>query len=434
MTYRDWRRALRPIVFGLAVALVALLALGVPPAAAARPNVLLIVADDLGLQLPAYGDNTIATPGIARIAEQGVVFRNAYTTQSSCSPARASLYTGTYPHQNGQLGLAGYWTMHKPYPTIPSILQANGYRTGIIGKTHIAPLSALKWNFQQMSIGWDQWRQTRDVRRVAEHARTFFQSVATGQPFFLQVSLIDPHDIFNQFLGLPEDPIDPAAITTNAYTGAPVPLAQQRSYAGYYNSVKRLDIGVGLLLDELAAANFQDDTLVVFVSDNSAGPIQGGKTDIYERGLRVPMMIRYPGVAAAGVQRPELVSLVDILPTIIAAAGIVKPDPMRVDGRSMLPLLGTAPVAGWRQTLFAEMNYHFPDDVKPSRSVRDSRYKLIHSYPPLNRGVNGYELFDLKNDRLERKNVYLTVNPTIRERLQQTLSGWQTRTNDFLPH
>jgi N-sulfoglucosamine sulfohydrolase len=119
--------------------------------------------------------------------------------------------------------------------------------------------------------------------------------------------------------------VKPEEMITNAWTGQPIPPARQSAFATYYTCIKRLDIGVRLLLDELAAAGVADNTLIIFVSDNSAGPVQGGKTDISDHGLRVPLITRDPGVAAPGTVRTELTSMVDILPTILDATQVATP-------------------------------------------------------------------------------------------------------------
>lgn len=401
-------------------------------AAARAPNIVLITADDLGLQLSGYGDTTVETPNIDSIGKDGVRFQNANVTQSSCSSSRSSMFTGTYPHQNGQVGLAHLgFTMNEAYPTVASLLHAARYRTGVIGKVHVNAPSAFAWDFQPDYKTWPE--RTRDVRRVADTARQFI--MAASAPFFLKVSYLDPHPpLIDQVLGVPPAPILPRQITTNAWTGKPVPVAEKAACAAYYNAVKRLDIGVGMLLSVLAETGVADNTLVLFLSDNGGGPVQGGKMDIYENGIRVPFLARFPLTGRSAQVRSELVSTVDILPTILEAAGVLSAPPTQeqitAGGRSLLPLIRGESVA-WRQYLFAEMNYHSPELHRPSRSVRNSRYKLIHSYPPLERGVNGIMLYDLKTDRLETRN--LAADPAysaIRDRLAAELAGWQARTDD----
>jgi N-sulfoglucosamine sulfohydrolase len=405
------------------------------PQAAPQPNIVLITGDDLGLQLSSYGDSIISTPNIDSLAGNGTRFTSAYVTQSSCSSSRSSLFTGLYPHQNGQVGLAHHgFSMNYAYPTIASILHRAGYRTGIIGKQHVHPDSAFKWDFKTAFASWPY--QTRHVKRVADEARRFIAS--SSAPFFLKVSYLDPHeDYVRQVDGLPVRPITAAEITVNTWTGAPVPEKNKANIALYYNQVQRLDVGVGLLLAVLRDLRVDNNTVVILLGDNGGGAVQLGKTSIYENGLRVPLLIRAPMLATGGQVRGELVSAVDILPTILDVAGVPVPPEtaaLMTEGRSLKPILQRQAVA-WRHTLFAEMNYHNDDMYKPMRSVRDSRYKLIHNYPPVLRGTAGWQLFDLQADPLERHD--LIANPAlaaVRDRLRAELTAWQTRTLDTLPH
>ncbi|MCX6910576.1 MAG: sulfatase-like hydrolase/transferase, partial [Verrucomicrobia bacterium] len=171
-------------------------------------NVLLITADDLGLQLSCYGEKRIATPKLDAFAAEGVLFRNAYVAQSSCSSSRAALLTGRWPHQNGQIGLAHLgFRMQPGQPTMPALLKAVGYRTGIIGKLHVEP--AADFPFDWMPKEKVAGPPTRNVRWVAEQSRAFFASAkASDQPFFYYVNYMDPHGPLNketdQVAGLPE--------------------------------------------------------------------------------------------------------------------------------------------------------------------------------------------------------------------------------------
>ncbi|MFO1127818.1 MAG: sulfatase [Rhodospirillales bacterium] len=401
-----------------------------------QPNVILITLDDAGMQLSSYGDHTIETPNLDRIASDGVRFTQGYVAYSSCSSSRSAMFTGLYPHQNGQIGLtsAGF-SMSEAFPTIPSILRNAGYRTGVIGKVHVQPKQAFSWTYQSPYLKW-QWG-TRDVVQVASEASKFF--TASSQPFFLKVSYLDPHlPRTDQILGIPptDQLVHASDIRVNTWTGKTVTsTASEEDIATYYNCIKRIDIGVGMLLDALAAAGKADNTLIILLGDNGGGAVQLGKADIYESGLRVPFIVRYPREGRPGQVRDELVSAVDILPTILDAAGVAVPEPtksMMTEGSSLMPIIRGEAVPGWRRYLFAEMEYHNTSLFKPSRAVRDERYKLIRSYPPLNRGVGNLMLFDLANDRLEKTN--LVANPSysdVRDRLLDELSAWQARSDDF---
>jgi N-sulfoglucosamine sulfohydrolase len=352
----------------------ALVSAGAATAAGAdpRPNILLIVGEDVGPQLGCYGDPVARTPRLDRLAAESVRFERAFVTQSVCSPSRASILTGLYPHQHGQIGLATHqFRMVRRWPTMPGLLQAAGYRTGRLGKLHVLPEDAFPFDFV-----WDDPKhigfRNRDVRTTAEVARRFMDG---GGPFFLMVNFADAHTPFlRQSHGLPADPITAAQAAMPPTVG--VNTERLRTIAAdYYNSVARLDTGVGLLLDELERAGLARSTVVIFLGDH--GPqFSRGKTTCFELALHVPLLLKWPQGAPA--VRRELVSAVDLLPTVLELARL--PPPGNLPGSSLL-----APAAGpeARRYVFAEWNtshpFPGPSLLFPQRSVRDDRYKLIVS-------------------------------------------------------
>jgi len=439
----------RVVLFGLA-----LLLGGAPEAVAQRehpPNVLLITADDLGLQLGAYGDAMARTPHLDRLARRGVRFDRAYVTQASCSPSRSSILTGLYPHQNGQVGLAnrGYY-MHRGYTNLPRLLKDAGYRTGLIGKLHVKPFAAFPFDYQQRDAG-----ATLRVREVAARADSFFRA-APAEPFFLMVNYFDPHRPFpRQVEGLPEDPFEAAEVAALPFNGLRTPEALDE-VADYYSSVARLDAGVGMLLERLEETGRAENTLVIFVSDHGP-PFARAKTSNYEAGVRVPLMVRGPGQAAAGNASKRLVSTVDLLPTVLDAAGLD-----RLEGRpghSLLPLLAGKAVE-WREAVFAEYTAHTRDHYYPRRSIRKGRYKLIlnllpeHPFPDfpyvtppfeedaftspeprraVDRAINPpkVELYDLQRDPMEFNNLAdRAAYQNVKNELLERLEAWRLRTRD----
>ena len=179
-----------------------LLAAGKP--ARPRPNILLIVSEDNGPHLGCYGDRTVPTPNLDRLAAEGARYDNAFVTQAVCSPSRSSILTGLYPHQNGQIGLATHaFTMVRDWLTLPSALKQAGYRTGLIGKLHVNPETAFDFDFRWADpqyLGFDH----SDVRRTVQVAGEF---LARGGPFFLMVCFADAHLPFlRQDSGLPAKP------------------------------------------------------------------------------------------------------------------------------------------------------------------------------------------------------------------------------------
>lgn len=438
--------------------------LGRPSLAAQPMNVLLITADDLGIQLSSYGETLIETPRLDALAASGVRFEIAYAAQASCSPSRASMLTGMYVHSTGQYGL-----VHTGLSldeglrdsTLPNILKRAGYRTGIIGKLHVAPEDSFRFDSRERL-------DTRKVRLVAERANAFVEASA-GQPFFLMVNYSDPHvtphpeDRSKRYFppqvdGVPDRPLQPSEKTIFDFQQTDTPEQRVRT-AGYYAAVQRLDVAVGLLLDGLEKRGHAEDTLVIFVGDHGP-PFTRGKTTAYEAGLRIPFLVRWPGVSKSMVS-PAMVSTVDILPTILDAAGVTVP--ARVQGRSLRPVLSN-PKAPSRAYLVGEFHFHGLQTYYPMRAIRDHRYKLIHNLlaerkrplawvdgdralalakderyvgTPVARAFETFahppefELYDLQDDSVEFRN--LADDPARRrdlERLKAALLVWRGEYDD----
>ncbi|AKJ64731.1 sulfatase [Kiritimatiella glycovorans] len=343
-----------------------------------RPHILLITTDDQGTTLGCYGDPLGRTPNMDRLAAEGMRFTRAYVTHASCSPSRSSILTGLYPHQNGQIGLAGAhpeYGVKRNIPTLPGILKESGYYNGIIGKLHVTPQEIFPFDFEWWK---HQALKTRDVREVARRAAMFFDE-AGDRPFFLYVNYFDPHRPYNeeanQYMGLPEDPYTPEEVEPFPYLHADGDRVR-REVAGYYNAQRRADAGLGMLLETLREAGHEEDTLIIFLGDHGV-PFVRAKTTCYEAGEEVPFLVRWPGVIRPGQVNHDFISSVDILPTILDAAGIAPP--AHRAGRSLIPLLTGSTPADWRKTLYGEYTAHAAQHFYPRRSIRDRRYKLIRN-------------------------------------------------------
>lgn len=388
-----------------------------------RPNILLITADDLGCQLSCYSEKRFTTPQLDALASQGARFENFYVAQSSCSSSRAALLTGRWPHQNGQIGLAHLgFRMHPGQPTLPVLLKAAGYRTGIIGKLHVEPAADFPWDW--MSNAKVAAKPTQDVKWVAEQSRAFFASAREAkQLFFYYVNFFDPHGPYtpevDQIAGVPENPVRAKDVTEPYLLKTPTEAAQKRVTATIINTIRRVDVGVGLLLDELRAAGFAANTLVVFLGDNGL-PVVRGKTWCYEPGIRVPLLMRGPGIEPGSV-RTDLASEVDLMPTILRAASVAVPE--SVAGQSLLPKSA-------REFLFTEMNFHEPQILRVQRSVRNARFKLLLNLTPAPDQAS-VELFDLRTDPGETKNLADDATcADARRQLEAALQTWRRQTAD----
>ncbi len=432
-----------------------------------RYNILLIISEDNGQHIGCYGDPYAQTPHIDKLASESVRFENMYATQAVCSPGRASILTGLYPHQNGQFGLATHkYALYDEFPNMPRLLKNEGYRTGLIGKLHINPEDAfpydLRWNPKEF-ISF----ANRDVRKMAEVAGEFMKP--SDEPFFLQISFPDAHLPFHrQQFGVPEHPQEGKDVETLPFVGIDTPRLREET-ADYYNCMSRLDTGIGLVLEQLNALGKTENTLVIFTTDHGA-QFSRGKTSIYEGGLRIPLIVRCPGIGLEGHTRNELVSQIDILPTVTDILGIACP--AGVAGASFAPLLKGQKIE-WRTHLYAEWGSGGVVTYFPQRSVRDGRYKLIANllqdrpspsalgYSDRNqKWTSGatqeeiagsdkrirtayelyeqppkYEVYDLQNDPWEFEN--LSHNPAyhnILQALKNRLETWQKETDDALRH
>jgi len=425
---------------------------------AKSPNILLIVSEDNGQELGCYGEPYVKTPILDQLASEGVLFKNAYVAQAGCSQSRAAFLTGLYPHQNGQIGLATWkFRMYREdTPNIVRTLKNAGYRTGIIGKLHVNPESAFPFDFQALA---ESNFARNDLPAYAREAQLFME--AGDEPFFLSVNHPDAHRPFTpQVEGIPEELLTSKDVKPLAYFGIDNPQLRQQT-ADYYNCMNRLDTYIGELLLILEETGKADNTIVIYIGDHGADMLRGKRTS-YEGGTRVPFIVKWPNTSNEGLVSTELVSLIDIFPTILDATGS-RPVP-NLPGRSLVPLLkGKSPV--WRQYLFTEFHIHSAHNFYPQRTIQDRRYKLILNLMPghVNPGYNftnnrffddliktidgaeepirsaylnmerppEHELYDLEADPYEFNN--LAGKPEYAQtqsRLQQELQSWREKTKD----
>lgn len=431
-----------------------------------RPNILLIVSEDHGPHLSCYGDTIIETPYLDNIAKEGFLFKNAYISQSVCSPSRSTILTGLYPHQNGHLGLTTHgFHFVGEIETIYGILKDAGFRTGMIGKLHLQPDSLFPIDYHP--IKGPNYHK-KNLGRYARYASKFMG--ASNDPFFLMVNFPDTHWPFQDVVeDRPVNPVSPGDVVTFPYIG--FDNKRIREYTtGIYNCMLRLDECIGELMQALNQSGKRRNTLLIYLSDHG-DEMARGKFDIYEAGTKVPFLISWPGTFDQGIKTDALVSSIDIVPTILDAVGLPVPD--RITGKSLLPLLSN-PDMSFREYLFTEKNCDQIGMYFPRRAIRDEKYKLIYTLvddrknevaiqytrnkdrPPAIAGspaLNELEtapdsikevydlwidppkvlLYDLENDPWEFHN--LSSNPkyvAVKERLLNELFKWQLETNDPL--
>lgn len=413
-------------------------------------NVVLYVVDDQGTaDAGCYGNPVIKTPGLDRLAAEGMRFTRAFCTTASCSASRSVILTGLYNHANGQYGHQHsyhHFITFANVQSLPVLLAGAGYRTARIGKYHVAPEEV--YHFQRVLRGGSP-------EQKAENCKPFITE-NDRQPFFLYFCTNEPHRPFKRE---GSDRFDPEDVIVPPYL--PDTPECRQELAKYYGSVQRADKGLLRLIEILKQTGHWDDTLVVYISDNGIA-FPGAKTTVYEPGIRLPCVVRYPFAKEHGTLSDAMITWADLTPTILDFAGAL-PRGNRFHGRSFLPVLQGADSTGWDE-IYASHTFHEITMYYPMRVVRTRRYKLIWNiahkldYPfasdlyasstwqaVLKRGDKTYgprtvdaylhrprfELYDLKSDPWESKN--LADDPDyagVLAELQAKLRTWQKRTRD----
>jgi len=398
---------------------------------AKKPNIVFILADDLGMhQVGCYGTDFYETPHIDQLAAEGMRFTNAYAASHVCSPTRASIMTGKYP---ARLGITDFipgrkdpekarlvqpkWKMHLELKeiTIAESLKAAGYATGHFGKWHLNVDKKYKPGRpgDPGSQGFDDVFTTHKpkagppskyendahhVREITERAIAFIDK-NKDKPFFCYV----PHNSIHS----PELEREKLIAKYKSRPGA--------KKGGRLNPVQAamletLDKSVGDICKKIKELGNERNTIVIFFSDNgqlgpdNGEPFRGSKGNFYEGGIRMPFVVKWPGVVAAGSVCDEVVISTDFFPTFNEIAG-VSSSVKDIDGVSLVPVLKDANAGLGREAVY----WHFPHYRKgsgPHGAMRKGRYKLIEWYEKSAFGEDGaFELYDLVDDPAERKNL-----------------------------
>ena len=415
-----------------------------------RPNILFILADDLGwADLGVYGQTGHTTPNLDRLAAQGARFTQAYANSAVCSATRFALITGRYQYRL-RGGLEEPIAFERPelalppeHPTLPSLLRAGGYDTALIGKWHLGrpPASGpLRCGYDHFfgnlggvvdyfthkggvgdEVPVDLWDGEQAITRkgyytelLADEAEAYVRGVrgrrrADDRPFFLSLHFTAPHWPWE---GPGDEAVSRDLKNLFHYDGG--------NLAKYGEIVECLDAAVGRVLRALDDTGQADNTLVVFTSDNGGErfsktwPFTGQKTELLEGGLRVPTLLRWPQRVRPQIQSQVTVSM-DWLPTLLAAAGLT-PDPTcPSDGENILPVL-EGQAGTHERTLFWRYK------AQAQRAVRDGNWKYLK--------INDNEfLFDVVTDERERANLR-EREPVVFTRLR---AAWEAWNEGFLP-
>lgn len=369
------------------------------------------LADDGGFEMGAFRNRISQTPNLDALAKRSLIFNNAFTSVSSCSPSRAAILTGLPSHQSGMYGLhqaPHNFNAFTGLRSLPQILKDQQVRTGLVGKKHVGPSDTFQFDFERTEEQYSINQVGRNITKIKLLVREFLAQKAV-EPFFLMVAFHDPHrcgHVTPQFgpfcerwgsgeidMGTIPDwkPIyyqwDEIDIPFNVPDTEPA----RRDLAAQYTTITRLDQGVGLVLKELAAAGYAEDTLVIYTSDNGP-PFPSGRTNLYDPGMREPMFIASPNPKHRHNEVTyAMTSLLDIVPTVLdwfngtVDVGTGDWQTNRVDtvpaytGKSLLPLLDSEPAPDKEAAVFASQNFHEVTMTYPMRAIRTNRYKLIHN-------------------------------------------------------
>lgn len=404
-----------------------------------RPNILYLHSHDTGRFIQPYG-HAVETPHLQRLAEDGVLFRQAFCAAPTCSPSRSALLTGQAAHSSGMIGLAHRGFRLNDYGQhIVHTLRQAGYVTALAGMQHEAADAS--------AIGYDQIlpvrsRAAADVTPVAAD----FLANAPEQPFFLSVGFEETHRDFPD-----PGPAEDARYTLPA-PGLPDTPRTRADMAAYNASARLLDDGVGAILAALDQHGLADNTLLICTTDHGIA-FPGHKCTLTDWGIGVMLIMRGPGEWRGGRVIDGMVSHIDLFPTICEWLEI-EPPPW-LQGRSLLPLI-RGEAAEINEAIFAEVTYHAA--YEPQRAVRTGRWKYIRraveqSTPVLpnsddgpskeewlaygwqNRTLAREQLYDLIFDPEERNNV--AADPTltsILDEMRERLDLWMEETDDPLRH
>jgi len=334
-----------------------------------RPNIILIIADDLGAEDSGpYGCKGVRTPNLDRMAKDGMKFTNAFNTCSSCSPSRSSIITGRYPHSTGAESL------HMPLPkeqvTFVEKLKEAGYWTAQAGKWHLGSDIVDRFDLVRTDkVG--KTGITKDGSGGELWVNTL-QERPKDKPFFMWFAAHDPHRSYSEgTLAVPHKPED---ATVPPYLPDAPPT--RKDLAMYYDEIGRLDGYVGKVMEELKREGELDNTVVIFITDNGR-PFPRSKTSVYDSGIQSPLLVQWPGKVKPGSTCDSLVSSVDLAPTILELAGV--PSPKTFQGKSYAGLLAD-PKGTIRDKVFAEHNWH--DFAAYERAVRTPQFKYIRNFWP----------------------------------------------------
>lgn len=401
------------------------------------PNIVLLITHDTGRHVSPYGIDTVVTPNCERLAADSVLFENSFCTAPQCSPSRASIVTGRYPHANGTMGLAHAdyaWSLHEQERPVAKLLKEADYATWLLGGQHETADPA--------TLGFDHIDLGFTLLDLPDHLKPMLNKHCNARPFYCQIGCFETHRPFD---GHGTEPDESRGIHVPRYlSDGPETRDELRKLQGM---IRRFDNGLGQLLDILETPALRENTILIVTTDHGLA-LPMAKGTLFDPGIETMLFARFPGRWQEGERRQELVSNVDLLPTMLETAGV--PLPEGLHGQSLLPLMEGKPFTE-RDHVFAELTFH--DCYDPMRCIRTRRHKYIryfeksalHTIPGdiIGGGANrelgplprhGMEaLYDLRNDPWETSDlVNRTGYGNVLDDLRTRLYEWMVETDDPL--
>ncbi|MGE9289991.1 MAG: sulfatase family protein, partial [Puniceicoccales bacterium] len=360
-------------------------------------NVVLMISDDWSPLAKCYGDTVVQTPHIDRLAAKGTVFHNAFCTTPTCAASRANLLTGMYSHQHRQYGHSHgphHFRTREDVTALPAVLSKSGMKSGLCGKSHIAPHEI---------YGFTSWQETPGLalfsnRAVQQRAEKCLQSFG-DTPFYLHCASGYPHrtggnydrNTYGEELAADDVLYQPAEVLVPAYL--PDTPEVRQDIAEYYTFITRFDRFVGDTIQAVEDAGKLDETMFILLSDHGM-PFPGAKASPFEAGHHCPLIITHPDGLGAGQHCDALVNWCDIMPTVLESMGVPRSEwPSGLTGSSLLPLLKN-PEAEWRDLTFYSHSFHEVTNYFPYRIARGKRYKYVRCLAPQLPLPLGTDLFD----------------------------------------
>ncbi len=437
------REFIRRTTCGTAGVLLASQANTAPDALAARqPNIIIILTDDQGYgDLGCHGNSRLRTPNIDRFARQSIECTHFHSSPV-CTPTRASLMTGRYNYRTRAIDTyLGRAMMDPEEVTLAEMLRAAGYRTGIFGKWHLGdnyPMRPMDQGFQETLVhrggGIGQPADLPNgshymnpvllhngrIERFRGYCMDVYTDVALRfiegdrrQPFFVYLATNTPHT-----------PLEVADSYASPYRA----MGLDDDTAHVYGMIANIDENVGRLLARLEALGHEQDTIVIFLTDNGAqqrnrysAGLRAGKGTVYDGGIRVPFFIRWPAGLKGGLQMHRIAAHIDVTPTLLDACGIPQPPGIRFDGLSLMPLLKDHSAVWPERTLYFQWHRGDVPELYRDCAARSERWKLVSH---LGKGNEpSIELYDMIEDPGEERNV-AAASPEIVKRLRDGYEAW----------